>query len=219
MSAKSHKLTSSRPVSAHHSPHVNAAILNAPSLDTRLASRTAFLEARVTALQTNNSFSPIEGGTAAAQDTGGSSSQALTPSGGGTGSGVFDITHPTLIQLKADLAEAQRTRATLTTELADLKVQHAQAISAHSDCASSISQLTFERDQARGKLATREEEMMYKHKQVERLHDDIIVLEMQLNILHDQHAALQKEYNLLVTRMVQYKEKEAEDLINNSRYS
>ena len=132
---------------------------------------------------------------------------------------MFDITHPSLVKLKADLAGAQQTRTVLTTELAALKTQHAQAVTAHRDCASSIAQLASERDQARGKLATREEEMMLRHKAVERLQDDIIVLEMQLNVLHDQHAVLQKEYGMLVTRMLQYKEKEAEQLFNNSRYS
>jgi len=54
---------------------------------------------------------------------------------------------------------------------------------------------------------------------VERLQDDIIALEMQLNILHEQMDKLQGEYSDLVKRMVKYKEQEAEELINNSKYS
>ena len=72
---------------------------------------------------------------------------------------------------------------------------------------------------ARGKLATREEEMQHKNKQVERLQDDIIALEMQLNVLHEQKQKLQEDYDSLVARMMKYKEREAEELINNSKYS
>lgn len=61
--------------------------------------------------------------------------------------------------------------------------------------------------------------MQYKNKQVERLQDDIIALEMQLNVLHDQKDKLQGEYDDLVKRMMSYKEREAEELINNSKYS
>ncbi|KAF8469227.1 autophagy-related protein 16 [Kalaharituber pfeilii] len=186
---------------------------------TRLASRTAFLEAKVSALQANRPAAV--GTTAQASNRTGSQNQSssqtnLPVSGGG---GTFDPTHPAHLQLKTDLSEAQRTKASLTTENAALKAQHAQVVAAHTTCKATISQLTTERDLARNKLATREEEMQYKNKQVERLQDDIIALEMQLNVLHDQKDQLQRDYDSLVARMMKYKEREAEELINNSKYS
>ena len=79
--------------------------------------------------------------------------------------------------------------------------------------------LTTERDFARKRLDTREEEMRFKNKQVERLQDEVMEYEIQLNILHQQKDALQLEYDGLVQRMMKYKEREAEELINNSKYS
>lgn len=71
----------------------------------------------------------------------------------------------------------------------------------------------------RSRLSNREEEMQYKNKQVERLQDDILASEMELNVLHDQKDKLQTEHDSLVVRIMKYKEREAEEMINNSKYS
>lgn len=190
---------------------------------TRLASRTSFLESKVQALQLNRplgapSTSPSQTQLPNLKETTTptrSSSQtnlSLAP-------GALEPTNPVILQLKSDLTTAQRTKALLTTELTALKAQHTELTASHSSCKQQIAQLSQERNTFSQKLANREEEMQYKNKQVERLQDDIIALEMQLNVLHDQKDKLQGEYDDLVKRMMSYKEREAEELINNSKYS
>ncbi|KAF8451802.1 autophagy-related protein 16 [Terfezia claveryi] len=200
---------------------------------TRLASRTSFLESKVQALQLNRPFGaphsticsqtqiPNPKETTTPSD---SSPQTNLPHAPGTPPSIptplgLEPTNPVLLQLKSDLTIAQRTKTLLTTDLNALKAQYTELIASHSSCKQQIAELIEERNTFSRKLATREEEMQYKNKQVERLQDDIIALEMQLNVLHDQKDKLQGEYNDLVKRMMKYKEREAEELINNSKYS
>ncbi|KAF8421062.1 autophagy-related protein 16 [Tirmania nivea] len=195
---------------------------------TRLASRTSFLESKVQALQLNRPFgaplssTPSQNQLPNLQETTTpprSSSQINLPFAPISTPLGLEPTHPVLLQLKSDLTNAQRTKVFLTTELTALKAQHTELTASHSSYRQQIAQLTQERNIFSRKLANREEEMQYKNKQVERLQDDIIALEMQLNVLHDQKDKLQGEYDDLVKRMMKYKEREAEELINNSKYS
>lgn len=185
------------------------------------------MEAKLSALQANEpQLQPAVPATDnPSHDPGSSGGGSLSPQINALGvsssniGGTTDLAHPTLVQLRSDLTSAQRTKAILTSEISTLKSQHAQLTSAYRICEGTIAQLTTERDTARSRLSNREEEMQYKNKQVERLQDDIIALEMELNVLHDQKDKLQTEHDSLVVRIMKYKEREAEEMINNSKYS
>ncbi|KAI5810987.1 autophagy-related protein 16 [Peziza echinospora] len=200
---------------------------------TRLASRTASLEAKVLSISSSSPSPHLNLGTLALQDqhqhTASSPSRSPRPTSSSadpiptttttTGSAILDTPQPPHQQLRTDLLEAQRTKAALTQTLTTLQTSHTNLLAKHASCTTQITKLTTERDLARKRLDTREEEMRFKNKQVERLQDEVMEYEIQLNVLHQQKDALQAEYDGLVARMMRYKEREAEELINNSKYS
>lgn len=88
--------------------------------------------------------------------------------------------------LRTDLATAQSTRTTLTTELADLTTTLASLQSTLTSTSATANSLAREKAVLERKLRDRDEELKEKGRMLERVQDEVAALEMQLNLLEEE---------------------------------
>ncbi|KAI4210021.1 MAG: hypothetical protein LQ351_007071 [Letrouitia transgressa] len=127
-------------------------------------------------------------------------------------------TRESIIKIRDDLAEAQRSREILQShlqkisdELQKLKIQTALDNKR-------ISELTSERASLTIKIRDRDEELRGKSKLLEDIHDETVSLTLQLNMAEEQAKALRQENKDLIDRWMARMGKEADAMNKASKF-
>ena len=125
----------------------------------------------------------------------------------------------TIVKVRQDLAEAQRSRGLLeaklqsvTDEFKNLKVQTSLD-------AKRIGELTKEKTLLTTGMRDRDEELKGKSKLLEDLHDETVSLTLQLNVTEEQIEKLRGENKDLVDRWMARMGEEADAMNKESKFS
>ncbi|KAL9036925.1 MAG: hypothetical protein Q9214_005922 [Letrouitia sp. 1 TL-2023] len=123
-----------------------------------------------------------------------------------------------IIKIRDDLAEAQRSREILQShlqnvsdELQKLKIQTALDNKRIADLTSERASLTI-------KIRDRDEELREKSKLLEDIHDETVSLTLQLNMAEEQTKALRQENKDLIDRWMARMGKEADAMNKASKF-
>lgn len=127
-----------------------------------------------------------------------------------TGSKPGRSTTPTLTSLRHDLAQAQTTKTHLTAQLTSLTTAHTTLQSAHSATTARLTQLEASNASLARKLRDREDELRRKKELLERVQDELLAAEMQVNVAEGERRRVEVENRELVGRLVGEKEVEVE---------
>ncbi|KAL8825418.1 MAG: hypothetical protein Q9170_007798 [Blastenia crenularia] len=126
---------------------------------------------------------------------------------------------PALVQIRADLGEAQRSRVVLqsrlqaaTDDLQQLRLRSAL----HSK---RLDELTSDKATLGLRLKDQELELRGKTKLLEEIHDETVSLTLQLNMAEDQAQKLKKENEDLVERWMRRMGQEADAMNEASEYT
>lgn len=95
--------------------------------------------------------------------------------------------------LRTDLAAAQSTRVTLTAELGTLNNTLASLQSTLTATSTTANSLAREKAILERKLRDRDEELREKSRLLERVQDEVVALEMQLNLLEQERSTRQEK--------------------------
>ncbi|KAF7194390.1 Autophagy protein 16 [Pseudocercospora fuligena] len=115
-----------------------------------------------------------------------------------------------LAALRTDLANTQRARATLQTQVTDLTSQLSTLQASEKRSASQIAALQKQKLDVERKLRDREEEIKGKSKIVEEAQDEMVSLQLQLNIAERRREEVEAENKDLVERWMKRMESEVE---------
>lgn len=107
-----------------------------------------------------------------------------------------------VIQLRQDLASAQNARSTLTTANTDLTARLATLTSDIEQLQDQLKKLKAQYASQSRRLKDRDSELVEKRKMLERVQDEIVGLEMQLNVSEQEKERLRNENEGLVKRLV-----------------
>ena len=125
----------------------------------------------------------------------------------------------TNVQIRQDLAEAQRSRGVLegrlqsvTEELRNLRIQSSLDTKA-------IQELSKEKDMLVRRVKDRDEEIRGKAKLLEDVHDEMVSLTLQLNMADDRVRKVEGENKELVERWMKRMGEEAEEMNEKSKFS
>ena len=196
--------------------HIQSQTLLTANVDTKLADRTAALEARdvstapavppaspvpSTSKPAERPSTPLRGKdkAAAPSDTAASPSDALN-------------------RLRQDLSNTQKARAALAAELTDLTTTLSTLQSQHKASTSQIAVLTRQKGDVERRLRDRDEELRGKTKLAEDAQDEMVALGLQLNIAEAKAERLKVENEDLVRRWVERMGEEVERVNRESSW-
>lgn len=124
-----------------------------------------------------------------------------------------------LVQIRQDLAEAQRSRGVLegrlqsvTEELRKLRIQSSLDTKG-------IQELSKEKDMLVRRVKDRDEEIKGKAKLLEDVHDETVSLTLQLNMADERVRKVEGENKELVERWMKRMGEEAEEMNEKSKFS
>ena len=125
----------------------------------------------------------------------------------------------THVQIRQDLAEAQRSRGVLegrlhsvTEELQKLRIQASLDTKG-------IQELRMEKDMLVRRVKDRDEEIKGKAKLLEDVHDETVSLTLQLNMADDRVRKVEGENKELVERWMKRMGEEAEEMNEKSKFT
>ena len=169
--------------------HADAELINQY---TQLADRKIAAEARSRALEVELANLRTSGSQTLAQDAKG---KASTPKKASASSATADSTAATA-QLRQQLAEAQKARGLLETEVAKLPGLQS------SNASQNRQLITLEKEilALKRRIGDKDEEIREKQKLAERAQDDMISLTLEVNMAEERAGRLQKENKELVDR-------------------
>ena len=124
--------------------------------------------------------------------------------------------HATDDLLRSDLALAQRSKASLEAEAIALRAQVLALTSKTAIATNLAAGLLRDKAALETKLRDREEEIREKKRLVERVQDEMVGLEMEINVTGDKMVELRRENEELVRRWMETKGKEAEKMNQGS---
>lgn len=113
----------------------------------------------------------------------------------------------TVTQLRRDLASAQSARSTLATTNSDLNNCLATLTSDIEELQTQLKKLRSQYASQSRRLKDRDSELVEKRKMLERVQDEIVGLEMQLNLSEQEKERLRSENEELVKRLVKESDK------------
>ncbi|EAT76490.1 hypothetical protein HBI56_230610 [Parastagonospora nodorum] len=132
-----------------------------------------------------------------------------TPKGKGAAT-VADVSPPSsLAQIRAELANTQRTRSELETKLSDVNLELSALKASDSLQKQRIEQLEKAKTNLERRGKDRVDELKGKGKFVEDIQDEMVALTLQLNMAEQEKQKLKKENDDLTKRWVQKMEEEA----------
>lgn len=114
--------------------------------------------------------------------------------------------------LRSDLAVAQRSKAGLEAEAVALRAQVSTLTLRITSATSLAAGLVRDKAALETKLRDREEEIREKRRLVERVQDEMVGLEMEINVTGEKLLELQCENEELVRRWMETKGREAEKM-------
>lgn len=114
--------------------------------------------------------------------------------------------------LRSDLAVAQRSKAGLEAEAVALRAQVSTLTLRITSATSLAAGLVRDKAALETKLRDREEEIREKRRLVERVQDEMVGLEMEINVTGEKLLELQRENEELVRRWMETKGREAEKM-------
>jgi hypothetical protein len=169
--------------------HADAELIN---LYTQLTDRKIAAEARSRALEAELANLRASSPQLQAQDSKG---KASTPKKAPASAGPVEPTGATA-QLRTQLAEAQKARALLETEVAKLPGLQS------SNASQNRQLMTLEKEilSLKRRISDKDEEIREKQKLAERVQDDMISLTLEVNMAEERAGRLQKENKELVDR-------------------
>lgn len=115
-------------------------------------------------------------------------------------------------QLRKDLAAAQSSNAKLISENKTLRSQLSDAEANNSNLQEEVTQLRKELEIALRRQKDYEEEAKERGRLTERLQDDLVAAEIELNISAEKMKKLQQDNEMLVQRWMKEKGREAEEM-------
>ena len=185
--------------------HANRAYTHLNYSDTKLADRTASLEARDVAPLPPTPASPVP-------STSKPIERASTPtrSKAATSSEAEASPIDTLTRLRNDLATTQKARATLQSQLTDLTSALTTLQSQHKTSTTQVAQLTRQKTDMERRLRDRDEELRGQKKLAEDAQDEMVALGLQLNVSEAKAEKLKTENEELVRRWVERMGEEVE---------
>jgi chromosome segregation ATPase len=154
---------------------------------------------------------------------------APSPGGGGVsgavGWGIRRVTSPNiavrpesptsntqLTQLRSDLAQAQKQRSDLQSQLTTLTTTVTTLQAKSKSDTKKVSLLTNQLSQLQLKLSDKDSELRGKAKLIEDVQDENVTLNLQLNVAEETAAKLRKENEELVDRWMKAKAAEADGM-------
>ncbi|KAI9859329.1 MAG: hypothetical protein M1824_003843 [Vezdaea acicularis] len=172
---------------------------------TKLATKTSALEANP------------EPPTSQANDS--SERPSTAGSGNGTGSGAIPADSKALSGIRADLKEAQTSRAILEAQLeaATSELEGLRQKSKGNE--KRIYQVSLEKTTLQQRVKDRDEELRGKAKLLENVQDEMLSLNIQLNVAEQQSNKLKRDNKELVDRWMALKAKEADAMNKGSKFS
>lgn len=181
--------------------------------DTKLADRTATLEARGVAPIPSAPSSPLP-------STSKASERASTPTRSKTAlPQEVDISPgDNIARIRADLATTQKARSVLHTQVEDLTASLKTLQLQSKTSAVQIAQLTRQKVEVERRLRDRDEELRGKTKLAEDAQDEMVALGLQLNLSEEKAEKLKTENDELVQRWMKRMGEEADRVNRDSNW-
>ncbi|KAI4163471.1 MAG: hypothetical protein LQ342_002978 [Letrouitia transgressa] len=123
-----------------------------------------------------------------------------------------------IIKIREDLAEAQRSREILQSHLQKISDESQKLKIQTAVDNKRIADLTSERASLTIKIRDRDEELREKSKLLEDIHDETVSLTLQLNMAEEQTKALRQENKDLIDRWMARMGKEADAMNKASKF-
>jgi hypothetical protein len=183
------------------------------SADTKLADRTAALEARDVGPIPITPASPAPSTSKAVE-------RASTPTRSKTVPPNEPEASPTdtLARLRSDLATTQKARATLQSQLTDLTASLTTLQTQQKSSTVQIALLTRQKADTERRLRDRDDELRGQKKLAEDAQDEMVALGLQLNLSEAKAENLRTENEELVRRWVERMGEEVERVNRDSRW-
>ena len=181
--------------------------------DTKLADRTAALEARESSIPAPPA-SPIP-------PTSTKPERTSTPVRGKPSSPAPPEQSPSdnLSRLRLDLATTQKARASLQSQVDELNISLKALELQNRSSTSQISLLTRQKTDVERRLRDRDEELRGKAKLAESAQDEMVAQGLQLNMAEEKAKRLERENKDLVERWMKRKGEEADRLNKDSNWN
>lgn len=125
----------------------------------------------------------------------------------------------TLVQIRQDLVEAQRSRGVLEGRLHSINEELQKFRIQSSLDTKGIQELSKEKDMLVRRVKDRDEEIKGKAKLLEDVHDETVSLTLQLNMADERVRKVEGENKELVERWMKRMGEEAEEMNENSKFS
>ncbi|KAI7086808.1 hypothetical protein KC356_g4661 [Hortaea werneckii] len=178
---------------------------------TKLADRTALLEAKPSAAVASSSTPTPTGRTRTNPST--------DPKGGNDPGSDAPPPNDLLAGLKTDLAATQRARAALQAQVEELTASISALQTQNQASSTQIAHLSRQKADVERKLRDRDEELKGKGRLVEQAQDEMVALGLQLNVAEEQKEKLTRENQELVDRWMKRMGEEAERVNRDSRWA
>lgn len=123
-----------------------------------------------------------------------------------------------LTRLCADLANTQKARSTLQSQVAELTTSLAAMQLQSKTSTGQVAQLTRQKAEAERRLRDRDEELRGKGRLVEQAQDEMVALGLQLNMAEQRSEKLTRENKELVDRWMKRMGEEAETMNRDSKW-
>ncbi|KAI6878350.1 hypothetical protein KC363_g8574 [Hortaea werneckii] len=178
---------------------------------TKLADRTALLEAKPSAAVASSSTPTPTGRTRTNPST--------DPKGSNDPGSDAPSSNDLLSGLRTDLAATQRARATLQAQVEELTASISALQTQNHASSTQIAHLSRQKADVERKLRDRDEELKGKGRLVEQAQDEMVALGLQLNVAEEQKEKLTRENQELVDRWMKRMGEEAERVNRDSRWA
>lgn len=141
-----------------------------------------------------------------------------TPDPDATLAAAATATDPLLLRLRADLAHALRQNTSLAARLRATSSERDRLLSLSRSQGRQVASLAAERDALARKVRDQAEELRGKKGMLDRMQDEVLALEMQLNVAEQQKTKIAAENKNLIDRWMTRMESEAREMnLRNER--